>query len=235
MIPIFNSKEQNIFRKAPNPSITFSIYCLLKKRCHDNLTNTQKLHAAYIKKILKIGYDSYSKALIFLIQNNFIKVIKIRKKTGEFHGVFYKILDMNFLSKTKKIKHPLSDLGRNKGFYILYYILYNNIYNKNKKPIYIGKNCENINKNYFMSHLIKNKKFISKWKEWLNYRKEMKIKTSEYAIKLHANVLNKLSVSNAINSINNSINNSWRGIFPYPSYRSNKNDNRIKRSKNKKY
>jgi hypothetical protein len=60
----------------------------------------------------------------------------------------------------------------------------------------------------------KNKNFCSVWEQWLAWRSESKKPVKKTTAKIHANILKELEVEDAIETINQSLNCGWRGLFP---------------------
>lgn len=56
-------------------------------------------------------------------------------------------------------------------------------------------------------------RFISAWVEWIAYRKEIKKKLTPRSIKLQIKALSSYGISGAIESINQSIQGGWTGLF----------------------
>lgn len=96
---------------------------------------------------------------------------------------------------------------------------------KNKKESGEGKNNSSLNSKNKIPHFsdsLKNlppeflhsPEFILIWKEWFQYRTEIKKKLSPTSIKKQIKFFSSLSVSNSIEIINRSIRNGWTGLFP---------------------
>jgi hypothetical protein len=67
---------------------------------------------------------------------------------------------------------------------------------------------------FFNEHLTESTNFITTWNEWLDFRKkDLKAPVTERAAKLMAKLLNAQSVLVAIQIIETSMRNSWRGLF----------------------
>jgi hypothetical protein len=56
--------------------------------------------------------------------------------------------------------------------------------------------------------------FLEIWDSWLDYRKSRKLPNTERALKLHLEIVNRYSVSDAIEVIKTAIQSNWQGLFP---------------------
>ncbi|MDH7605502.1 MAG: replication protein [Melioribacter sp.] len=209
----FSSRELKVILAV----IRFS-YGFNKKACQISLR--------YLEKATNIRYQNLRKIIKQLCNKNVLKIENdyIGSKPREIS--INKNYDDWFVECNQKDYTKSNQKDYTKSNQKNYSRVIKTITNKENNKENINKEEDSFFINLIPESLIKRKGFIQVWKEWIEYRKSIKKKLTEFSVKKQLKFLELQP--NPIEVINQSIRNQWQGLFPLKSnsnsYRETKNE-----------
>lgn len=181
------------------------------------------LSLRFLSEITNIEFANLSRTLKHLERKNIIKILSINGKGREIQIVKdYESWNLEGVVKlTTVVKTTTQVLSKQQHL---------SCQNNNNIKKTIKKNLNKETDSFFINlipeSLIKREGFIHVWKEWIEYRKSIKKKLTEFSVKKQLKFLEL--EPNPIEVINQSIRNQWQGLFPLKSnsnsYRETKNE-----------
>lgn len=181
--------ERLFNEKSQNPLILYLFYYKTAKwQKHNPIRATDE----YCKKCLHWGSDKLTATKQKLKEMELIKTIKRTNESGKVVGWFVKVNYLVDKTTTPKTTTPIS-------------------------PELVSQETNTINNNNINTNNNKyydNEELNDLFNEFLKFRKKLKAINNEKAINLLLNKLNYYSDEVKIQMINQSIENSWKSVFP---------------------